>query len=123
MNRALGIIESYRDKDSESMCQPLTEITFFERFEADILHGVKTITLRDKSESGVYPGQVLPVATFEQQRHFCNIEVLAITPIAFSALTELEAAQENMTLSQLQQVIQQIYPGITELYKISFRLI
>ncbi len=43
----------------------LSKITFFERFEQDILSGAKTITLRDETESHVVAGQILPVSTFE----------------------------------------------------------
>lgn len=46
----------------------LTKITFFERFEHDILSGTKTITLRDETESHMIVGQTLPVSTFETDR-------------------------------------------------------
>ena len=101
----------------------LTQITFFERFEADILAGRKTITLRDKAESYVEPGQVLPVSTLEGQRWFCDIEVLKVTPVAYSALTEQHAAQENMSLDELKRVIDEIYPGLEALYEIQFKLV
>ena len=38
------------------------EITFFSRFEQDILAGRKTITIRDASESHFEPGEVLRVS-------------------------------------------------------------
>ncbi|MGI2261239.1 N(4)-acetylcytidine aminohydrolase [Shewanella sp. GXUN23E] len=98
------------------------KITFFSRFEADILAGKKTITLRDESESGVIAGQKLPVYTLEDDRWFCDIRIIAVQEIEFDDLGPKEAQQENMSLEQLKAVIQQIYPGITHLYKISFEL-
>lgn len=41
------------------------EITFFSRFEQDILAGRKTITIRDASESHFEPGEVLRVAAMK----------------------------------------------------------
>ena len=35
------------------------DITFYQRFEADILAGRKTITIRDKSESHFKAGDIL----------------------------------------------------------------
>lgn len=105
-----------------TMTQPMDKITFFERFEADILAGKKTITLRDESESGVIAGQTLPVYTLESNRYFCDIRIVALQEMEFDELTDKEAFQENMTLEQLKQVIQEIYPGIRHLYKISFEL-
>lgn len=101
----------------------LTEITFFERFEQDILLGKKTITLRNEAESHVVVGQILPVSTFETQRWFCDIQVLAVTPITLSELTLLHAQQENMTLAGLRRVIGDIYPGLEQLYMIGFKVL
>ncbi|WP_428619571.1 N(4)-acetylcytidine aminohydrolase [Shewanella sp.] len=98
------------------------KITFFERFEADILSGAKTITLRDESESHFSPGQVLSVSTFETGRHFCDIKVLRVEKLAFDALNSRHAEQENMTLEQLKAVITEIYGEIQTLYLIEFQL-
>ncbi|MCF1427502.1 MAG: N(4)-acetylcytidine aminohydrolase [Shewanella sp.] len=100
----------------------MDKITFFSRFKADILAGKKTITLRDEGESGVIAGQRLPVYTLEEERWFCDIHIIAVQEIEFDALSEKEAQQENMSLEQLKAVIQEIYPGIRQLYKISFEL-
>lgn len=51
------------------------KITFFSRFEADILSGKKTITIRDKSESYFQPNQELDVFTNETDRFFARIKV------------------------------------------------
>ena len=98
------------------------KITFFERFEADILSGAKTITLRDESESYFSPGQVLSVSTFETGRHFCDIQVLRVEKITFDTLNPKHAEQENMTLEQLKAVITEIYGEIKILYLIEFQL-
>ena len=100
----------------------INHITFFERFEADILAKRKTITLRDSTESHFQAGQVLTVSTLETGRPFCHIDVLSVTAIAFDALDDKHAEQENMTLMQLKAVIQEIYPGVDVLYLIQFSL-
>lgn len=99
------------------------KITFFSRFEADILSGKKTITIRDKSESYFQPNQELAVFTNETDRFFANIKVLSVTPIAFNELNEQHAKQENMSLAELKQVIREIYPNDNAFFVIEFTLI
>ena len=91
------------------------DITFYQRFEADILAGRKTITIRDKSESHFKAGDILRVGRFEDNQYFCTIEVLSVSPITLDELTEQHATQENMSLAELKEVIQDIYP-IEELF-------
>ncbi|WP_375749916.1 N(4)-acetylcytidine aminohydrolase [Vibrio sp. HN007] len=97
-------------------------MTFFERFESDILSGKKTITIRDEAEKDYEPGTTVQVSTFEDNRWFCSLNIESVTPIKFDELSEFHATQENMTLPQLKSVIQEIYPGINELYVISYNL-
>lgn len=99
------------------------KITFFSRFEADILSGKKTITIRDKSESYFQPKQELAVFTNETDRFFANIKVLSVIPIAFDELNEQHAKQENMSLAELKQVIREIYPNDNAFFVIEFTLI
>ena len=42
----------------------MNDITFYQRFEADILAGRKIITIRDKSESNFKTGDILRVGRF-----------------------------------------------------------
>lgn len=51
------------------------DITFFQRFQNDILAGRKTITIRDASESHFKAGDMLRVGRFEDDGYFCTIEV------------------------------------------------
>ncbi|MGR6980179.1 N(4)-acetylcytidine aminohydrolase [Testudinibacter sp. P27/CKL/0425] len=102
---------------------PPTQITFFQRFEADILSGRKTITIRDHAESHYLPGTVVEVLTNETQRWFANIRIESVTPIQIDQLNEQHAQQENMSLSELKQVIRQIYPHETALWVIAFQLV
>jgi len=97
-------------------------MTFFERFEADILSGKKTITIRDESEKNYVPGTVVRVSTSEDGREFCQLEIQSVEPVLFDELTQVHAEQENMTLPVLKDVIQSIYPGIQQLYVISYKL-
>ena len=101
----------------------MNDITFYQRFEANILAGRKTITIRDKSESHFKAGDILRVGRFEDDQYFCTIEVLSMSPITFDELTEQHAKQENMTLVELREVIKTIYPNESEFWVIEFGLI
>ena len=85
------------------MTQPTT-MTFFERFETDILSGKKTITIRDESENNYVPGSTVTVSTLEGGREFCQLSILAVEPILFTELSNFHAEQENMTLTVLTNV-------------------
>ena len=98
------------------------DITFYQRFEADILSGRKTITIRDKSESHFKAGDILRVGRFEDNQYFCTIEVLSVSPITLDELTEQHAAQENMSLAELKEVIKAIYPSEDKFVLINFKI-
>ena len=100
----------------------MNDITFYQRFEADILAGRKTITIRDKSESHFKAGDILRVGRFENNQYFCTIEVLSVSPITFDELTEQHAAQENMSLAELKEVIKAIYPSEDKFVLINFKI-
>lgn len=99
------------------------DITFYQRFQADILAGRKTITVRDDSEAHFRPGQQLTVGRYEDNRLFGVIEVNSVTPVAVSQLNAQHSIQENMTLDELRAVIGEIYPQAEQLYVIDFSLI
>lgn len=101
----------------------LSEITFFERFETDILLGNKTITIRDESENDYTPNSIVQVSTYENGRWFCALKIKSVKAITFSELSNFHAQQENMTLSELKDIIHDIYPNVENLYVISFELI
>ena len=98
----------------------MNDITFYQRFEADILAGRKTITIRDNSESHFKAGDILRVGRFEDNQYFCTIEVLSVSPIALDELTEQHAKQENMELVELRKLIKGIYPDADDFYVIFF---
>ena len=98
----------------------MNDITFYQRFEADILAGRKTITIQDKYESHFKAGDILRVGRFEDNQYFCTIEVLSVSPIAFNELTEEHAKQENMGLDELKELIREIYPNEKQFYLIDF---
>jgi len=99
---------------------PLQTITFFQRFESDILAGKKTITLRDASESHFYAGQVVKVANLETGHCYAELEITSVGWVDFDDLNPLHAQQENMSLAALKSLIRTIYPGIQQLYQINF---
>ena len=98
-------------------------MTFFARFEADILAKKKTITIRDESESYYQVGSTVDVSTFEDGRWFCKLHIDAVTPVKFSELTDFHAEQENMTLPELKAVINEIYPNVESLYVVTYHLV
>ena len=98
-------------------------ITFYQRFEMDILSQKKTITIRDASEKDFVPHSIVDVSTYEDGRWFCQLRIVSVTPISFSELTDVHAQQENMTLEELKQVISDIYPETPDLYVIAFELV
>lgn len=100
-----------------------TDITFFQRFEADILAGKKTITIRDESEKHFQTNTIVSVSTFEHNRWFCDVLIKNVEPIDFDDLAEVHAEQENMSLTQLRAVIKEIYPNQQHFYVISFELV
>ena len=99
------------------------DITFYQRFEADILAGRKTITIRDKSESHFKAGDILRVGRFEDNQYFCTIKVLSVSPITFYELTEQHAKQENMGLNELKEVIRGIYQSENLFYILLFKVL
>ena len=101
----------------------MNDITFYQRFEADILARRKNITIRDKSESHFKAGDILRVGRFEDNQYFCTIEVLSVSPITLDERTEQHAKQENMTLVELREVIKTIYPNENEFFMINFHLL
>ena len=101
----------------------MNDITFYQRFEADILAGHKTITIRDKSESHFKASDILRVGRFEDNQYFCTIGVLSVSSITLDELTELHAKQEIMGLEELREVIKTIYPNENEFWVIEFDLI
>lgn len=96
------------------------DITFFQRFQDDILAGRKTITIRNAAESHFKMGDVLRVGRYEDDGYFCTIRVVATSTVTLDTLTELHAQQENMTLAQLREVIAEIYPEEKQFYVIEF---
>lgn len=74
----------------------MNDITFYQRFDADILAARKMITIRDKSESHFKAGDILRARRFKDNEYFCTIEVLSVSPITLDELTEQPAKQENM---------------------------
>ena len=96
------------------------DITFFQRFQDDILAGRKTITIRDAAESHFKTGDVLRVGRYEDDGYFCTIRVVATSTVTLDTLNERHAQQENMTLAQLREVIAEIYPEEKQFYVIEF---
>ena len=99
------------------------DITFFQRFQDDILSGRKTITIRNSAESHFKVGDVLRVGRYEDDGYFCTISVVATSTVTLATLSERHAQQENMTLAQLRQVITEIYPDEEQFYVIEFKLL
>ena len=52
-----------------------TTMTFFSRFENDILSGKKTITIRNVKESTYVINSIVTVSTLEEAREFCKLKI------------------------------------------------
>ena len=113
----------YYKKCEITVSQIPTTMTFFARFESDILAKKKTITIRDESERHYQVGSIVDVSTLEEGRWFCKLHIDAVTPVQFSALTEFHAEQENMTLPELKSVINEIYPNVDSLYVVTYHVV
>lgn len=101
----------------------LTEMTFFARFEDDILSRKKIITIRDESEKDFVNNTRVQVSTYETGRWFCELLIKGVQPISIGELSEFHAHQENMTLTELKAVIAEIYPNVQRLYVITYELL
>lgn len=100
----------------------MESITLYQRFEADILSGKKTITIRDTAEKHYFPGSLVQALTYEDQKKFGKLKILSVESIQFKQLNKSHAQQENMSLDELKKVIQKIYPNTKQLFIISFIL-
>ena len=101
----------------------IKELLFLSRFEADILAGKKTITIRDEADSHYDAGSRVNGVIYEEGRAFCQLDIVGVEPVSIDALNQSHAVRENMPLQQLRDVLEEIYPGIKELYVVSFQLV
>lgn len=99
------------------------KFSFYTRFRDDILAGRKTITIRDAQEARTLQvGQILEVYTNPEDEWFCRLQITSIEPVTLALLNAEHARQENMSLSELQQVIRDIYPYEPQLFVLHFVL-
>lgn len=101
----------------------LQHITFYKRFRDDILAKRKTITIRDASEKDFAVNSIVTVAEYETGSVFARVKINSVTPILLNELSDEHARQENMSLSELKQVIGEIYPKENSFYVIRFLLV
>ncbi|MRI34214.1 ASCH domain-containing protein [Endozoicomonas sp. OPT23] len=96
------------------------EITFYSRFSSDIRSGLKTITIRDHSESDYQSGNLVKAFTNPEGEFIANLKVVDVYPVRIEDLTETHAKQENMSLPELKSVIKEIYPDENNFFVIEF---
>ena len=100
------------------------KITFFTRLERQILSGKKTATIRDKSESHYYPGQVVEAFTHEDERKICRLEIVSVEHVNFDKLNRKHAKAENLPfVFMLKWILRKIYPSDKSLCFISFKVV
>ena len=100
------------------------KITFFTRLERQILSGKKTATIRDKSESHYYPGQVVEAFTHEDERKICRLEIVGVEHVNFDQLNRKHAKAENLPfVFMLKWILRKIYPAEKSLCFISFKVV
>ncbi|MEZ8326026.1 N(4)-acetylcytidine aminohydrolase [Vibrio cyclitrophicus] len=99
-------------------------MTFFTRLERQILSGKKTATIRDKSESHYYPGQVVEAFTLEDGRKICRLEIVDVENVEFEKLCRKHAKAENLPfVFMLKWLLRKIYPTESSLYFVSFKVV
>ncbi|MEZ8929818.1 N(4)-acetylcytidine aminohydrolase [Vibrio atlanticus] len=99
-------------------------MTFFTRLERQILSGKKTATIRDKSESHYYPGQVVEAFTLEDERKICILEIVDVENVEFEKLCRKHAKAENLPfVFMLKWLLRKIYPTESSLYFVSFKVV
>ena len=102
----------------------VNKITFFTRLEHQILSGKKTATIRDKSESHYYPGQVVEAFTHEDERKICRLEIVSVEHVNFDKLNRKHAKAENLPfVFMLKWILRKIYPAEKSLCFISFKVV
>ena len=102
----------------------VSKITFFTRLERQILSGKKTATIRDKSESQYYPGQVVEAFTHEDERKICRLEIVSVEHVNFDKLNRKHAKAENLPfVFMLKWILRKIYPAEKSLCFISFKVV
>ena len=100
-----------------------SQISFYQRVEKDILSGKKTITIRNQVEKGFVKDSLVQASTYEDNKWFATLLVEGIEAVTFKDINEFHAKQENMSLTELKQVIKKIYPNDNKLFVISFTLL
>ncbi|MCK6262737.1 N(4)-acetylcytidine aminohydrolase [Vibrio sp. ZSDE26] len=102
----------------------MDKITFFTRMERQILSGKKTATIRNKSESHYFAGQIVEAFTLEDSRKICQLEILGIESVEFEQLSRVHAKAENLPfVFMLKWILRKIYPTENSLYFIRFRVV
>lgn len=102
----------------------MERITFFTKLELQILSGKKVATIRDKSESHYFAGQIVEAFTLESRRKICQIEIVGVEPVAFDKLNRKHAKAENIPfVFMLKWLLRRIYPTENNLYFISFKVV
>ncbi|QMV12897.1 N(4)-acetylcytidine aminohydrolase [Vibrio spartinae] len=98
-----------------------TQITFFEFLTPFVAEGLKTITIRDRSESHYVVGSQVEVFTLETHQKVCDIEIVAVEPLRFDEINQDHARQEYLELPALKALIREVYPETDELFVITFK--
>ena len=102
----------------------MAKITFFKRLARQILSGKKTATIRDKSDSNYYPGQIVTAYTHEDHCKICRLTILAVEEIELDKLTSVHAKAENLPfVFILKWLLRRLYPATSNLYFISFKVL
>jgi len=98
-------------------------IRFYDDLIPAVLSGAKTITIRSQAGRQYQPGMRLEVLRHSDGERVAEIEVMSVKSLRYQELNDSHAVQEYMTLSELRELIQKIYPDIEHLSVISFKLI
>lgn len=113
---------TYPQYDGAFMSFNPNKMTFFDFLTPLVASGEKTITIRDKAESGYIVGSDVQVFSLETDKKITDIRILAIEKIHFSQINEYHAKQEALELTELKNLIAKVYPDEQDLFVIHFSL-
>ena len=101
----------------------MTQIKFFDDLLPAVISGQKTITIRSLSGLKYLPGSCVQVISQTTGLCVCEIKIISVEAILFSQINDSHARREQMTLTDLKNLIAQIYPDTKQLSLISFKLL
>jgi uncharacterized protein YqfB (UPF0267 family) len=97
-------------------------LRFQARWIDPILSGAKTQTLRRSLSGSVLCAEVVDAACRYDRPAFARLRVTAIDRVGVAELTEIDAVREGLSLEELRETVESLYPGVRALLRVRFAL-